>query len=382
MKTIEPLEQEFKRLPENFEKMKDAVLSKEGLVKMMAKHALYEIEPFYFEHWNEYMEEGEVLVVFSEDDFNPKTDDLYTHWVDVGDRKIHFRRWHIGKTTYYDTVFEYHDDYVKSATVFFSSEEIKPIKLAYMEYKNGMPYHYIEAVEGGTVHKEYRVEDQELAGYFMYSGSKDVDYKEDVKFEYDPNGSGLNRIVLIDPKNDTERLISQRPKKGQNMEDVLAQLEENLVEEITQQIQEKVRIEEEKVYCVLLQHCVQGPFPPAVAIGLESEYDEECLLGAADLRYFSEDGTLPLDLYTPEIEEAEVFVRQKRDMMKLSEEEYEAWEEELKAFYLRVCKRIFHMNFSKSFTKTDHFIVYANDIDAWNAEEYIAEMRAYTAEKG
>ncbi|MCX2681960.1 hypothetical protein OOZ15_18560 [Galbibacter sp. EGI 63066] len=376
MPTNEEIEQEFDQLVQNFEAMKTSALNREGLVEILAKHPLYEIEPFYFEHWDECIDDESSLLVSSEEDLNPEEDTLFTHWVnvDMEQRKTHFRREHLGETIYYDTVFEYHDDYIKSATVFFSPKKIEPIRLDYLQLKGNIPQHYTKVRKHGLLNKEYRSEDGLLQGYFAYSDSNDGNVVVD--FEYTPDSAALNSIVLTNKSSNKQIIIYQRPKKGQNIANVLAQLEENMVEEITQQIQEKVRINE-KVYCILLQYGSQGPFPPAVAIGLESEYDEEYMIGAADMHYYSEDDTLPIDLYTPEIEEAEVFVRQNRDMMKLSEDEFDRWMDKVEALYLRVCKRLYHMDFSMSFHKTDHFLVYASDLDVWNDEEYIEKMRAY-----
>ncbi|MEH0152833.1 hypothetical protein V6R21_01740 [Limibacter armeniacum] len=187
----ENIAHEFEQLVQNFNDMKTAVLSQEGLTEIQAKHALYEIEPFFSEHNNDYLDPEQSLLIFSEEDFNPQTDDLYTHWVNLAQRNTQFRRWHMGESTYYDTVFEYHDNYIKSATVFFSPTMVKPCKLAYLNLAENVPQHYIEITEYGIVNKKYQSEDRVLLGYTMTS----ADHVWDVKFEYTPDGAALDRIV-------------------------------------------------------------------------------------------------------------------------------------------------------------------------------------------
>lgn len=384
MKSTEEIQKEFDDLPNSHEKMKAKALQRDSLVEMAAKHPLYEIEPFFSELNNEFYDENHSFLIESKDDYDPERDELYTLWVDMDLRKTLYRVHHLGGNVSYETTFEYHEDYYKSATVFINSEGKKPIKLAYLYFKEEMPDLYIECSTYGLFSKQYHSEEYRLSGYTM--NVPGTDYEYEVQFEYNYEGA-LERITGKVPDDDSSRVIFQRPGEQQNIEDTLTALEDQLVEEITDQIQKKVRIDE-KVYCILLEYTMQGPFPPTVAIGLESEiegpWDEAKIYNyynAPDMHYFSEGDTLPVDLYLEELEKAYIFIDQNYDIMNLTDEEFRQWEEQVKQLYLRVCKRIMHMDFSMSFQKTNGFLVIARDFEACNEEDCYHTMMTYRKEK-
>ncbi|MBL6449950.1 hypothetical protein JMN32_26795 [Fulvivirga sp. 29W222] len=384
MITTEELQEEFNNLANSHEAMKTAALQNDGLVEMAAKHPLYEIEPFFSELNNEF-NNGQHSFLLESDDFDPEKDDLYTLWINMDQRRAFYRVLHLGGGVSYETVFEYHEGYYKSATVFINKDEKKPIKLAYLYFKEEMPDLYMECSSYGAFTKKYHSQEYRLDGYKLTAHGNDYEY--DVQFEYNYDGA-LERITGKGKDNDSSRIIFQRPDERQNMTDTLATIEEQLVEEITDQIQKKIKIDG-KVYCILLEYTMQGPFPPTVAIGLESEIDgtwDESNIGeyynAPDMHYFSEADTLPIDLYSEELEKSYIFFDQNYDIMDLNVEEFDQWETQVKEIYLRVCKRIIHMDFSMSFKKTDNFLVIARDFEACNEEYYYQEMMEYKREKG
>lgn len=385
MKSIDEIQEEFDNLPDSYEMMKAIALERDNLVEMAAKHPLYEIEPFFLQLNNEFYDHDHSFLIETEDDYNPEKDELYTHWIDMELRRTFYRVHHLGSSTSYETTFEYHVDYYKSATVFINNNGIKPIKLAYLYFNEDVPDTYIECSTYGMISKKYQSEDYQLNGYKM--SMPGTDYEYDVQFEYNYDGA-LERITGKSIDDASSKIIFQRPDKSQNMADTLATIEDQLVEEITDQIQKKVRIDR-KIYCILLEYTMQGPFPPVVALGLESEvegvWDETKIheyYNAPEMHYFSETGMLPIDLYSEELEKAYIFFNQNYDIMNLTDQEFDRWEEQIKQLYLRVCKRIIHMDFSMSFIKANNFLVIAKDFEASNEEECYREMMKYKKEKG
>jgi hypothetical protein len=383
MKSFEEIKKEFATLTESFESLTAPLMVDEKLVELAAKHALYEIEPFFSEHNNEFMDENSPSVLInSEEDFNPEKDDYYIFKVNLETRKAHYRKLYLGSGISYDTVFEYHDEYYKSATIYINPELKKSIKLCYLFFKDGMPDHHIECSEYGVLSKKYYSEDQRLLGYTMENIG--TGYIFDVKFEYNYEGA-LQSIIESYRGDGKPRTIFKRPGKNENIDDTLQLIEDQLVEEIADQIQSKVQIDE-KVYCVLLEYTLQHPFPPTIGIGVESEMKENMelyeLYNAPDMQYFSEGDNLDIDLYPSALEDAYLFIDRVYDNMKLSDEEYEKMSQRVKEVYLKICKRLMHMNFDKSFAKTHNFLVLARDFEACNEGEYFIEMNDYKKEKG
>ena len=124
-----------------------------------------------------------------------------------------------------------------------------------------------------------------------------------------------------------------------------------------------------------------------MGIGVVADLDGEILedelherYNAPDMRYFSEDDTIAIDLFTPALEEAYLFYNRVYNIDAISDEDFTTWEEQTKALYLRICKRLMHFDFSGSFTKADGFLVVARDFEACNEEEYHNEMQTYKQE--
>lgn len=386
MKTPEEIQAEFECLPGNFEAMQVAATEPDNLHVVLAKHPLYEIEPFFAEHNNEYTDEHTPSpLIFSDEDFNPETDQLYKFKVNLESKNVHFRSEFVNEEVSYDTAFYYTEDYYKSATIYASPGNNKAIKLAYLFFKEGMPHSYIECTEYGLFSKQYKVEGNRLLGYQMEVIGANNTF--DTAFAYTQEGA-LDSITQKHLPTGDERLIYKRPEKGEAIESVLEILENQLVEEIADQILDHIKIEE-KVYCILLEYNMQGPFPPAIGIGVTSDIvgnleDNELyeLYNAPDMQYFSEAGSISIDLYTTKLAPTYLFLDRKFDIMKTSNAALLLWEEQVHQIYLRVCKRLMHFDFSACFPKTDHFLILAKDFEACNEAEYYAEMNAYKEENG
>lgn len=381
MITFEEIQKEFDELTTTFEAEKAATIEDETLHTMLAKHPLYEIEPYFMEHNNEFMDENSPsYLIGSEDDYDPKNDQLYELKVNLEDRKVYFRTEIFGGGVSYDTVFSYSNECYRSATIYINPEMKKAIKLAYLFFKDGLPFQYVEIGKYGALSKKYTSEDGRLSGYLQEYDGHDIRYE--ALFSYNHDGA-LASIIGREPGTAKETLLFKRPEKNENIEDTLETIENLLVEAIADQIQEKVKIPEQ-VYCILLEYNMQGAFPPTVGIGVLSDIDGDIndrelyeIYNAPDMQYFSEDGNLDIDLYTPELEEAYLFYNRTYNIDKVPEQHYAAWEEQIKAIYLRVCKRLTHFDFSASFSKTENFLVVAKDFEECNEEFYHQEMLAY-----
>lgn len=385
MKTRKEIQQEFETLLDGFAEEKAAILENESLHTLLAKHPLYEIEPFFSEHNNEFLDEDSPsFLIDTAEDYDPERDQLYKFRIDMNTRKALFRTEIFGGGTSYDTIYSYTENYYRSATVYINPEMQKAIKLCYLFFEDGMPHTYVECSEYGALSKTYRSEDGRLLGYLQ--DHEGLDNKYEVAFTYNFDGA-LDTIIGREAGKKKENLIFKRPDKNQNIADTLETIENHLVEEIANQIGAKVKIEEE-VFCILLEYTMQGAFPPTIGIGVLSDVAGDInhvnlvdYYNAPDMQYFSESGTLEIDLFTPVLEEAYLFYDRTFDFHQSSESDYSKWSDTVRELYLRVCKRLMHIDFSNSFSKTDNFLVLARDFEACNEEEYYQEMLAYAGSR-
>src|SRR5690606_37605241 len=115
MITFEEIQKEFDELTTTFEAEKAATIEDKTLHTMLAKHPLYEIEPYFMEHNNEFMDENSPsYLIGSEDDYDPENDQLYELKVNLEDRKVYFRTEIFGGGVSYDTVFSYSNECYRS----------------------------------------------------------------------------------------------------------------------------------------------------------------------------------------------------------------------------------------------------------------------------
>ncbi|PIB34364.1 hypothetical protein BFP72_02465 [Reichenbachiella sp. 5M10] len=375
--TQQQVQDEFEHFDSNaFLWKAKGLMADKRLLQRTARHAIFEIEPFAFELGNQYVGDISNLLIDDITDYNPTEDKLYFHWLDPNSRKIIFRRYQLSSDTSYDTIFEYHQDYFKSTTHYCGTAGTKLISIDYLVFSQGQPDYYLEGLEYGVTQKKYHLEAGVLTGFTEYRDNADAEPFA-YTFHYLPGSSVLERITYTRKSEDRIRLAYERLGPDFSMEQTLEAIEEHFVEDITRQIQEKVRISEDKVYCLLLEYGMQHAFPPAVAIGLERERDTEYLTGAPDMKYFTEEDTLDIDLYSEILETLYLRVDQQRRFMEVPEDEWIEWSGTVEQLYLRVCKRLYHMDFSRAFEKTDDFIVYNCEIDTWTAEAMHEEMMAY-----
>lgn len=383
---IKQIQEEFDQLYLNFDKIAEPILKDDGLTTMHSVFNLYEIEPFFGELSREDIDPNRPILIESEDDFNPDKDDLYEYRINMESRKVIYRKLLLGGSTSYDTIFEYNENYHKSATSFINDEGRKSIKICYLYFKDGVANQYFECSQYGLFYKTFQSDNGKLLGYHTeWPGSEGY-----IKgsYIYGPDGQ-LNKIKETTPKGHTS-ILFEAGIMEEARESILEKIENFLVEQIASGIEQKVRIEE-KVYCILLEYTMQHPFPPTVALGLESELEREFekmepweLYNAPDMHYFSEreDDVLPIDLHAEEIQSSFLYTDKYTEGLHWDDDgAHEAWAAEVFEVYLKVCKRLIHMDFSMAFPKSPHFLVMAKEFEQCNDEDFYKLLSTYKKEQ-
>ncbi len=379
---IEQLRAEFDAMGENFNAMFENADDRE-LKEMYSIYNLYEIEPFFSQLKNQ-SQEG-VSFLINADEYDPERDDLYLYHIDLERKRTLFKRLVLGPTLSYDTLYGYGAQGYKSATLYIRDNFKKPIALSYLTFNEGMPHVYTEVNESGVMTKTYKTEGNMLTGYFFDFFPFEPnhhDFKSEAFFQYDAEGE-LAKIVEVRNTGITD-VLYKKYEEGQTLDWALQKIEDYLVAQIHQQIVAEVSIVEEPVYSVLLEYCLQAPFPPTIGIGLASEQEQyssdEPLMcyNAPDMFYFSEryddePGAIDIDLYDDEIQEAYRLVDRVyeggKDLAGLQKSVYDT--------YLKVIKRLSACDFSPSFTQTDSFLVMARDYDECNEDQFYKDMLAF-----
>lgn len=381
------IQEEFNHIADTFIEKEIDVLADENLITIRSKYNLYDIQPYFAELTNNVLTKDSKLTIESEEDFDPETDDLYEYKINFENRKAYLKREHYGGGAFYSTLYEYTDEYHKSFSVYQNKENIKATNLSYLYLKNGIPDQFIECTEYGISLKKYTCENGIIKSYKLewpeYDhyciGELTFDNHENLKMITETASDGRIRIVF-DATVSTE-----------DIEETLAQLETFLVENIADQIIENVKIEE-PVYCILFEYSMQAPFPPTIAFGITSEIegdfqDKELyeLYNSPDMKYFSENeepNAINIDFYPVAIQPNYLITTSYGENIPWQDEEaYALWEKQVFDTYLRVCKRLMHFDFSKSFTKTENFLVMARDFEKCNEVDFYQSMQHYKTKK-
>lgn len=377
------IKEEFDAITDQFVEKEIDVLSDENLITIQSKYNLHEIQPFFAELYNQVLPPDTKLTIESEADFNPETDDLYEYKISLENRKAYLKREHHGGGIFYSTLYEYTNEYHKSYEVYQNQESIKAISLHYLYFKDGMPYQFIECSEYGMSLKTYTCEGNFIKSYKLEWPN--YDHYCIGELTYDGEG---NLVMITETASDGRiRIVYDAKASDQDIEKAVSELEDFLVENIADQILEKVKIAE-PVYCILFEYTMQGPFPPTIAFGITSEIegnfeDKELyeLYNAPDMQYFSENdepNPIDIDFYPIEIQSHYLITTSYGEKISMQDDQaFELWEKQVFDTYLRVCKRLMHFDFSKSFTKSENFLVMARDFEKCNEEDFYKEMQHY-----
>ncbi|RZJ53136.1 MAG: hypothetical protein EOO44_09505 [Flavobacterium sp.] len=379
------IQEEFDNITNSFAEKEELILADESLITIQSKYNLHEIQPYFAQLNNQVIPENAKLRIETAEDFNPETDDLFEYKIDLESRKPALKIEHFGDNVGYYTIYEFTEDYHKSFSVYRNAESIKAKNVSYLYYKDGMPDRFIECTEYGISLKTYTCDGDFIKSYKLEWPNHDHFCTGELKFDLDGNITEITETA----SDGRIRVIYDAMSSTKNIEEVLSNLEDFLTENIADQILEKVKIEE-PVYCILFEYTMQGPFPPTIAFGVASEIegnfeDQELyqLYNAPDMKYFSEDESdiINIDFYPIEIQSDYLMTDVYGENISWENEEaFEEWEKQVFETYLKVCKRLMHFDFSKSFTKTEQFLVMARDFEDCNEEKFYKKMKRYKKE--
>lgn len=378
MNIFEDIQLEFDNMVAKFETVRGEILRDEILQDRVTKHPFYEIEPFFAEHKNEFLEEESISKMpAATEDFNAAIYDYYTLKVSMETGKLYIRTLHLGEGISDETVFQYNEAHYKSFRIYNHPSGKRPLKLSCLYFKKGLPDVFVQCSPYGCVWKRYIVENNRISGYELKNSNNA--YVVHVEYYYNKTGS-LDLIKQKYPGCSKVDIIFKRPEKDDNIEDILRKIEDYLVDRIAKNILQNVKLNE-NVYCILLEYCIQAAFPPVIGIGVESDIKGnirdksiEEIYNAPEMQYFTEDETLAIDINEEKIQYAYLFYQRAYENRKFKGESFEYWEDSVKQVYLNVIKRLMKVDFFPSFTKADNFLVLAKDYDAWNVEEFYNEM--------
>jgi hypothetical protein len=375
------IQEEYNHIAEMFIEKEIDILADESLITIRSKYNLYDIQPYFVPATDA------KLTIESEEDFDPETDDLYEYRINLGNRKAYLKREHYGGGVFYSTLYEYTEEFHKSFSVYQDKETIKTTSLSYLYLKDGMPDQFIECTEYGISLKTYTSENEIIKSYKQEWPEHNHHCIGELTFD-----TRQNLVMITETASDGRiRILFDATVPTTDIEEALAQLESFLVENIADQILEKVKIEE-PVYCVLFEYTMQEPFPPTIAFGITTEIDGKFedkelyeLYNAPGMKYFSENdkpNLVNIDFYPAAIQPNYLVVTSYSENIPWQDEEAcRVWEKQVFDTYLRVCKRLMHFDFSKSFTKTENFLVMARDFEQCNEEDFYQNMLLYTARK-
>ncbi|PXY41324.1 hypothetical protein DMB65_07935 [Flavobacterium cheongpyeongense] len=381
------IQEEFNHIADTFIEKEIDVLADENLITIQSKYNLYDIQPYFAQLTNDVLAPDTKLTIESEDDFDPETDDLYEYKINFENRRAYLKREHYGDGVFYSTLYEYTAQYHKSFSVYQNKETVKAINLSYLYLKNGLPDQFIECTEYGISLKTYTCENEIIKNYKLEWPNHDHHCIGELTFDTEKK-----LVMITETASDGRvRVLFDTTAPTKNIEEVLEKIEAFLVENIADQILEKVKIEE-PVYCILFEYTMQGPFPPTIAFGITSEVegnfeDKELyeLYNAPDMRYFSENdepNPINIDFYPVDIQSSYLIANSYGENIPWQNEEAcELWEKQIFDTYLRICKRLMHFDFSKSFAKTENFLVMARDFEQCNEEDFYQNMLYYIAKK-
>ena len=356
-----------------FNSLKETIFQKKTLVTKMARHPLFEIEPFESLLRNEYITDEERALLFVNDkkEVHPIYGKLYTFTIDSETNQILHRIRYDENNNCYETVFWYEDNYHKSMERYVHTKHpYHHGSICYTYFENGLPDFYLKCKYGEIISKQYQIADNRVIGY--QQKHTQFSYTCDVRFEYDTLGNiDLIKEYGKDSGVPRERpeILFKRPLPYQTLETVFKEIEDFLVKKITQKITQEVRIKE-PVYCLLLEYAMPEAFPPELAIGVlpnfRGDFETTELhpsYGLFDMRYFSGENNFHLNLlYDEKMEYLYLQYYRAYDFKKYKKESFEYWAERIKQVYLKVCQRLMLADFSASFSISKDYVVVANEV--------------------
>ncbi len=370
-----------------FNNLKEIIFQKKSLVTRMARHPLFEIEPFENLLRNEYItsEERALLFVTDVKEVNTPYEKCYTFTIDSETNQIVHRSLYDENNNCFETIFWYEENYHKSMERYVHHTfPHHHGNICYTFFKNGLPDFYLSCKYAQIKLKEYHTANGRVIGY--QQKDTQFSYTCDVTFDYDTEGN-IDLIKEFGKDRDVPRelpeILFKRPYANQTLEETFKKIEDFLVTRICEQIQQHVRIDEE-VYCLMLKYAMPEAFPPELAIGVVPDLPGPFetlqlheLYNTPDLRYYSDENTLPVNLYEEKMQYLYLQYYRAYDFFKYNKETFEYWDEIIKQVYLGVCKRLMEEDFSKAFRISKDYLVVAREANSYDVKYFYERMKEY-----
>lgn len=383
---LKQVQEDYENLHAVFDNMKSVVFQKDKYITQMARHPLFEIEPFEALIRNEFVTEEERMTLFVQhkDEINAESEKLYTFTMDSETNQILHRIRYDENNNRHESVFEYGNIYHKSIKLSVYGERTVKENVCYLFLKEGLPYLYMECTSIGIKSKQYQIENGRITGYQQQHTF--FSYTADVTFEY--NDSGNIDVIKefgkdADIAREREEILFKRPDPIQTLEQTFKEIENFLVARINEQLQQHVRIKED-VYCLMLEYCMPEAFPPELAIAVVPDLEGPIetlqlhqLYNTPDMRYAYGEYALPVDLYEEHIQYLYLFYYRAYNLKEYKRETFEYWNDKVRQVYLNVCKRLLDTDFSACFSTSEHYLVLAQGDVHDDTEYYHDRMKKY-----
>ncbi len=382
-KTLE----EYPNFQSVFNSLKETIFQKKTLVTYMARHPLFEIEPYEALLRNEFITDEARALLFVNDakEVHPCYEKLYTFTIDSETNQIVHRIQYDENNNCYETIFWYEDNYHKSMERYVHTKHpYHHGSICYTYFENGLPDFYLKCKYGEIISKKYQIADGRVIGY--YQKHTQFSYTCDVTFEYDTSGN-IDLVKEYGKDSGVPReipeILFKRPLPDQTLKTIFKEIEDFLVHKISEKIIQEVHIQE-PVYCLFLEYAMPHAFPPDLAIGVLSDIEGDFettarnkLYSPLDMRYYSGEKDFHVDLYEEKMEYIYLQYYRAYDFFKYNKETFEYWDEKIKQVYLNVCKRLMHVDFSDSFEISCEYLVIAREGNFYDFEYFYTRMKEY-----
>lgn len=384
---FEKAQEEYTNFQTVFNNLKEVIFQKKSLVTCMARHPLFEIEPFESLLRNEYITAEQHASLFVNDvkEIDPYYEKLYTFTIDAETNQIVHRIRYDENNNGYETIFWYEENYHKSMERYVHTTfPHHHGSICYTFFENGLPDFYLKCKYAEIISKKYQIADGRVIGY--HQKHTQFSYTCDVTFEYDTSGN-IDLIKEYGKDSDVPRekpeILFKRPATNQTIESTFKKIEDFLVDRISEQILQHVRIEEE-VYCLMLEYTMPEAFPPELAIGVTADLEGPFetlelhqLYNTPDLRYYMDESKLPVELYDEHMQYLYLFFYRAYDFKTYNRETFEYWNNRIRLLYVSVCKRLMNTDFSSCFRKSEHYLVVARGDVHDDTKYYYEQMKEY-----
>ena len=256
----------------------------------------------YFQELNNLADDK--LKIYASDDELPEDSEF--HLLAIADGKAKLARNYYGEDVYYDSFFVYPENEKRRYQVYFNNGEVKPIKVEQLiRNEDGSPAIYRQYSQYGYHEFFYSWAGRKhLVERNYYDLKQNLVFKDRLEVSFNEDMSAVDKIIQITDKETTA--LYDRDTQQSDVNELLQQAKDVIVNTLLEDLKKSQNITEE-VLCLLFEYTMQGPFPPTVGLGLNSEKEDNdadennygplAFYNAPDMQYFSEADTLDIDFY-------------------------------------------------------------------------------------